>query len=91
MSPLLPLNLMPGLSASKQQYLLSILTLLMATEPLDAPTPPRFNNLLSVAALATMYNIQLPEPKPHPEQGGVHISSQYLDQVSEAECIWHFR
>src|SRR5882724_1831759 len=89
MSPLLPLHLMARLSASKHRALLSILTVIMATEPLDDPTPLSFDNFLSVTALAAMYNNPLPEPKPHPEQGGVRISSEYLDQISEAECIWH--
>jgi len=30
------------------------------------------------------------ECKLHPKQGGMHISSKYLDHISEAECIWHF-
>ena len=85
MSPLLPLNLMAHLSASKWRSLLLILTVIMATEPLNDPTPLTFDNFLSVTALAAMYNNPLPEPKPHPEQGGVCISSKYLDQFSEAE------
>ena len=91
MSPLFPLHLMAHLSASKHRSLLSILTVIMATEPLDDPTPLSFDNFLSVTALAAMYNNPLPEPKPHPEQGGVRISSEYLDQISEAECIWCFQ
>src|SRR5882724_175271 len=91
MSPLLPLHLMACLSASKCRSLLTILTVIMATEPLNDPTPLSFNNFLSVMALMAMYNNPLPEPKPHPEQGGVHISSEYLDQISEAECIWCFQ
>src|SRR5882724_8477526 len=89
-SPLFPLYLMACLSASKRRSLLSILTVIMATKPLDDPTPLSFNNFLSVMALAAMYNNPLPEPKPHPKQGGVCISSKYLDQISEVECIWHF-
>ena len=92
MSLLLPLHLMPCLSASQRRsLLLSILTIIMATEPLDDPTPSSFDNFLSVAALAAMYDNPLPEPKPHPEQGGVHISSEYLDMISEAKCIWYFQ
>jgi len=82
---------MARLSASKCRSLLSILTVIMATEPLNDPTPLSFDNFLSVTALAAMYNNPLPEPKPHPKQGGVRISSEYLDQISEAECIWHFQ
>ena len=63
----------------------------MATEPLNDPTPFTFDNFLSVMALAAMYNNPLPEPKPHPEQGRVCISSKYLDQISEAKCIWCFQ
>ena len=90
-SPLLPLHLMARLSASKCRSLLLILTVIMATEPLNDPTPLTFDNFLSVMALTAMYNNPLPEPKPHPEQGGVCISSEYLDQISEVECIWHFQ
>jgi len=46
MSPLLPLHLMAHLSASKHRSLLSILTVIMATKPLDDPTPLSFNNLI---------------------------------------------
>src|SRR5467141_5014406 len=92
LSLLLPLHLMPPLSASQwRSLLLSILMIIMATEPLNDPTPSSFDNLLSVAALMAMYNNPWPEPKPHPKQGRVHISSEYLDMISEAECIWHFR
>ena len=82
---------MAHLSASKQKSLVLILTMLMATNPLYDPIPPSFDNLLSVAAFVAMYNNTLPECKPHPKQGGVHISSNYLDHISEAECIWHFQ
>src|SRR5882672_5043015 len=90
LSLLLPLHFMPHLSASQQRSLLSILTIIMATKPLDDPTPSSFDNLLSVVALMAMYNNPLPEPKPHPEKGRVCISSEYLDKISEAECIWCF-
>src|SRR5882672_7993632 len=91
LSPLLPLHLMPHMSASQwRSLLLSILTIIMATEPLNDPTPSSFNNLLSVTALMAMYNNPLPEPKPHPKQGGVCISAEYLEKISEAECIWCF-
>ena len=37
-----------------------------------------------------MYNNPWSEPKPHPNQVRVHISSEYLGHISKAECIWHF-
>ena len=91
LSLFLPLHLMVHLSASQWRSLLSILTIIMATKPLDDPTPSSFNNLLSVMALMAMYNNPLPEPKLHPKQGGVCISSEYLEKISEAECIWCFQ
>ena len=53
---------------------LLILTIFMDMEPLDDPTPPSFNNLLSVMAMSSMDENPLPEPMPHPERGGMHIS-----------------
>src|SRR5882672_597696 len=91
LSPLLPHHLMAHLFASQWRSLLSILMIIMATEPLNDSTPSSFDNLLSVAALTAMYNNPLPEPKLHPKKGRVCISSEYLDQISEAECIWHFQ
>ena len=81
---------MAHLSASKWKSLLLILTMLMATNPLNDPTPPSFDNLLSVMDFVAIYNNPLLEGKLHPKQGGVCISSNYLDHISEAECIWCF-
>src|SRR5882724_13563125 len=66
MSPLLPLHLMPCLSASKRCSLLSILTLLMATEPLDAPTHPAsiISSLLRPSPLCTTSNCLSPSRTP---------------------------
>jgi len=63
-----------------------ILSMLMATDPLDDPTPPQFQySPLCCKPLQLCYNNPLPEHKLHPEQGGVHISSNYLDHISEGQ------
>ena len=46
---------------------------------------PLTAKLVAVAATAHT-NIQ-----PHPEQGGQQITEAYLQEMTEAECIWRFR
>ena len=57
-------------------------------------TPNKPTNNLAFNTLAMMsasVHCSLPEVVPYPEQGGKQITLEYLELISEAECIWRFQ
>jgi hypothetical protein len=72
----------------------TLLTLL----PLLTERPPRCKTLFQFSPcdnfelpLGTATFVETPKTKPHPEIGGQRLTEEYVESLSEAECIWRFR
>jgi hypothetical protein len=82
---------MAALTPQQKQTLLTLLPLLTERPPppisLLIPDTPCDND--NIAAISPI--IDTPQTKPHPEIGGQRLTEEYVESLSEAECVWRFR